>query len=299
MSIESFWTGERLETFVFNENTLEHLHRYALASEFCKSKTVLDIASGEGYGSNILSNFADHVTGVDIDEKTIELATNKYRKRNLEFKVGRADKIPVLSNTIDVVVSFETLEHHDKHDEMMNEIKRVLKRNGILIISTPDKKYYSDEPQYKNPFHVKELYYNQFRELIDRNFINSIFFFQKIVNASLILQENHVDDISFYEGDFQNFTHKKTINPVYLIAIASDSVINNPGHTLYRSSTVEKFEAEKQKILIENLKIQIKGNEEVIQIKEEVIRLVKRSWSYKIGNLLLTPIRFLRKIFNL
>jgi len=52
-------------------------------------------------------------------------------------------------------------------------------------------------------------------------------------------------------------------------------------------------------MLIENLKIQIKGNEEVIQIKEEVIRLVKRSWSYKIGNLLLTPIRFLRKIFNL
>lgn len=66
------WTGERLETFVFNETTIEHLHRYAIAMEFCSGKTVLDIACGEGYGSNLLSAKATHVTGMDADAITIE-----------------------------------------------------------------------------------------------------------------------------------------------------------------------------------------------------------------------------------
>ena len=144
MSEIKTWTGERLETFVFNDNTVEHLHRYAITIDYIKGKTVLDIASGEGYGTNLLSKYAEKVFGVDIDETSIELAKKKYSSKNLEFKIGRADLIPLEDSSMDVVVSFETLEHHDKHQEMMLEIKRVLKPGGILIMSTPDKKYYTD-----------------------------------------------------------------------------------------------------------------------------------------------------------
>ncbi len=84
------WTGERLVTDV--EGVLgvaEHIHRYALACEFVKGKRVLDIASGEGYGSNLLSKNAEHVTGVDISDEAVKHANLKYASESkLTYKVG-------------------------------------------------------------------------------------------------------------------------------------------------------------------------------------------------------------------
>jgi ubiquinone/menaquinone biosynthesis C-methylase UbiE len=139
------WSGERLETFIHNENAIEHLHRYALASTYVKDKIVLDIASGEGYGSNLLSVHAAKVTGVDIDAASVKRAMDVYKKNNLQFKEGSADAIPLADSSVDVIVSFETLEHHDKHEEMFSEIRRVLKQDGLLIMSTPEKRFYNDE----------------------------------------------------------------------------------------------------------------------------------------------------------
>jgi len=60
------WTGERLETHILNVITIEHLHRYALALPHSTGKIVLDIACGDGYGSNLLARNAVSVIGVDI-----------------------------------------------------------------------------------------------------------------------------------------------------------------------------------------------------------------------------------------
>ncbi|MBL7749096.1 MAG: class I SAM-dependent methyltransferase, partial [Chitinophagaceae bacterium] len=165
MSNNANWTGERLETFVFNESTIEHLHRYAIACGLAAGKTVLDIACGEGYGSYLLAAKAASVTGMDIDNTTIKKATQKYPKENLRFTQATAEKIPAADAQFDMVVSFETLEHLEDHDTMIKEIKRVLKPGGLLVISTPDKKNYSDKRNYKNPFHLKELYRNEFEAL--------------------------------------------------------------------------------------------------------------------------------------
>lgn len=70
MNKKKNWTGERLETFVLNDSTIEHLHRYAIAKELAQGKHVLDIACGEGYGSNLLASSARFVDGVDIDQST-------------------------------------------------------------------------------------------------------------------------------------------------------------------------------------------------------------------------------------
>ena len=88
MSKQAEWTGERMETFVLNELTIEHLHRYALAFEFADGKKVLDIACGEGYGSNLLATKASHVSGMDIDKATIEKAKAKYDKDIAVFLWG-------------------------------------------------------------------------------------------------------------------------------------------------------------------------------------------------------------------
>ncbi len=180
------WSGERYLPQLSGDIQLEHYHRYLLASKFAAGKKVLDIACGEGYGSNLIADVAASVIGVDISRKTIKHAKTHYHKSNLKFMQGSCADIPLKKNSVDLVVSFETIEHHDQHEEMMREIKRVLKSDGILIISSPDKKEYSDIPNYTNQFHVKELYLSEFDNLIKRRFKNVSMLGQRVKFGSLI-----------------------------------------------------------------------------------------------------------------
>lgn len=268
------WTGERLETFIYNRDSIEHLHRYAIVSDYIKDKIVLDIASGEGYGSNLMSERASFVYGVDIDEATVKEARLKYKNINLEYLTGSASEIPLKDNSVDIVVSFETIEHHDKHDEMIAEIKRVLKPKGLLIISTPDKLYYSDERSFNNQFHIKELYKQEFTNLIHRNFSNMQLLIQKYANGnSLIQDETTSDELQIFSGDYLKITNV-IINPLYLIAIASDDTFERQKMTIFDGSQVSAAEIKNQ------------------------INKVYSSNSFKLGHLILSPFKTLKKIFK-
>jgi len=168
------WTGERLVTTIKGIGVVEHLHRYAIACEFVTNKSVLDIASGEGYGSNLLAKNAKEVIGIDISEEAVTHASKKYKCNNLFFKKGSVTNIPIENSSIDVVVSFETLEHVYEHEIMLKEIKRVIKSNGLVIISTPEKSNYRAPNNEKQQFHLKELNFDEFEQLIKSNFINYI-----------------------------------------------------------------------------------------------------------------------------
>lgn len=271
-------TGERLEFYNFSNVTIEHLHRYAFALDFVKNKKVLDIASGEGYGSFLLSKSAYLVKGVDIDEKTIENAQKKYIKQNLSYIVGRADQIPVDSGSIDVVISFETIEHHDKHNEMFSEIKRVLRPGGILIMSSPDKKYYSDLTGQVNPFHVKELYFEEFKNLSQCFFTNTDFYFQMAYNLnSYISHSEDFENTIVYKGDNSNVVKSK-IQPVYNILIASSDNIKKVEPSIFDGAEISK---------------KINDN-----IKLNLIENVKKTSSYRIGNFLIQPFFFIKRIMK-
>ena len=108
------FTGERFLPNIDGAIALEHLHRYLVASLYVHNKDVLDIASGEGYGSAMLARNAKTVIGVDISEDAIAHATARYAAKNLEFRAGNAAKIPLEDASVDVVVSFETIEHQDR-----------------------------------------------------------------------------------------------------------------------------------------------------------------------------------------
>ena len=69
--------------------------------------------------------------------------TRTARAPNLRFVVGRCEAIPVASQSIDVVVCFETIEHLEHQAELLDEIKRVLTPDGVLVISSPDRLSYS------------------------------------------------------------------------------------------------------------------------------------------------------------
>ncbi len=266
------WTGERLETFVYNDATIEHLHRYAIAKELVHNKVVLDIACGEGYGTNLLAASAEQATGVDVDGKIIDHASKKYRKDNLSFKQGTVEKIPFDSATFDVVICFETLEHTTEHELALKEFKRVLKPGGLLLISTPDKKKYSDLSGYKNPFHARELYRHEFEQLLSGSFKYIQYTQQRLVLASLIVAETG-QPITLFEGSFTEI--KETpLDALYLIALASDSTLPDTGTSAFISeATLETA--------IENK-----------------INDMKNTASYRIGHIILLPFKLVRNLFR-
>jgi glycosyltransferase involved in cell wall biosynthesis/SAM-dependent methyltransferase len=228
------WTGERYLPYIDPsicgaEIHYEHLHRYAFASQYVKNKKVLDLASGEGFGTFILSKNAQCVIGIDIDREAILHASNVYQKENIEFREGSILKIPIDGRKLfDVIVCFEALEHVREHEILFQEITRLLKDDGILIISTPNKKIYSDDTGYKNPYHQKELYYSEFYDLLKRNFAFVYLSGQQVFSGSSIYPVSSEKISSFSEFGIKlednrfSFSDDEKNQPRYFIAIASN-----------------------------------------------------------------------------
>lgn len=216
------WTGERFVPSIQGETALEHLHRYALAHLLSSGKRVLDVACGEGYGAHLLAERAISVVGVDLDANVVAHAQIKYNLPNLSFLQGDCASLPLYDNSVDLVVCFETLEHHAEHEEMMSEICRVLSPNGVLIISTPDRRHYSDERNYVNPFHVRELYADEFRQMVLRYFPHAEFYGQRIAYGSLLAPFAERVAFCSFTGDCNRLIeHPGVISPLYLLAVAS------------------------------------------------------------------------------
>ncbi len=150
----------------------EHLGRYHFALGFLKeSDVVVDAACGSGYGSDILAEKAGKVIALDSSDHAIQYARENYPKENIVFeKADLGKEVALPDNSVDVVVSFETLEHVLDQDKMLVEFKRILKPSGKLIISTPDRDILSGGLESDNPFHLKELNKKEFLSLIGKHF---------------------------------------------------------------------------------------------------------------------------------
>jgi ubiquinone/menaquinone biosynthesis C-methylase UbiE len=161
MASDLTFTGERFVPTCSGEIAYEHWHRYAFARQFAAGRNVLDAACGEGYGTALLASVAEHAVGVDIDAETVAHATTSYGALGrIRFVEGSCVSLPFADAMFDVVVSFETVEHLPAADQprMVAEFARVLKRDGVLVISSPNKRLYSDVREYVNEFHLHELY---------------------------------------------------------------------------------------------------------------------------------------------
>ncbi len=221
------FTGERFIPGIEDVKLeTEHYQRYLSVRNLVSGKTVLDAACGEGYGSNILADAALQVYGIDIDEDTVSRAREKYgsKKDNLIYQVGSIASLFLEDSSVDVVVSFETIEHVDGEiqESFLKEIKRVLKPDGVLIMSTPNKEIYSDRYQYQNEFHIKEFYYEEFVDFLKQEFNNIRFYAQSFQIVSLISDLRHTDNMFHHFGEEADAVEAK-----YYIAIASNGNIDN------------------------------------------------------------------------
>lgn len=277
MREEDLFTGERFLPGI-NDTKLEieHYQRYLSVERLVKNKIVLDAACGEGYGSDILARYAKKVIGIDLDNETINRAKVKYKNRdNLTFQQGNIEKLEIEDCSIDVVISFETIEHvsEDIQKNFLNEIDRVLKDDGIMVMSTPNKRVYSDLHNYNNEFHIKEFYYKDFLE-----FLHEKFQFVQLYNQSFKVF-SIIDSCNREEEDIVYYSKDRSYNSdgKYYIAIASHKKIervslsclyvdnqNEYEENIERILTLQK-EEENRNLHIQKLDKELHGREITIQ----------------------------------
>jgi SAM-dependent methyltransferase len=220
------FTGERLTASIHGQVEIEHYHRYLFARGFCRDLDVLDVASGEGYGAAQLAQVARHVVGVEYAGATARNAAANFGRHNLSFIQADARALPMGEGSVDVVTSFETIEHFDRQEEFVAEVHRVLRPGGCFIVSTPDRDIYSPPGTAPNPFHVREMNRTEFMVLLQRSFRYVSLVRQRPILASGLIPEEPapISPLIFERAGDQFFSSDITLpNCPYLIAIASES----------------------------------------------------------------------------
>jgi SAM-dependent methyltransferase len=181
------FTGERFTPECVREIWYEHWHRYVFARRLARGKRVLDAACGEGYGSALLATQAVSVVGVDIDEASIAHAQTRYADQpRIRFERGDVTQLALPDASFDLIVSVETLEHVHEQERMLAGFARLLAPGGVVLISTPDRRTYSDVPGFHNEHHVRELYRDEFEALLAREFAAVRLYGQKLLFQSAI-----------------------------------------------------------------------------------------------------------------
>lgn len=145
-----------------------HLARYRFAEPWCRGRVVLDAACGVGYGAALLARTAREVVGVDSNSGAIAYAEHRYNQSGAMFLEMDVQDLRFGAATFEVVCSFETIEHVRDVDRYLAEIRRVLTRDGTLLVSTPR----ADETTYapENPHHLVEFSEDDFRALLAPHF---------------------------------------------------------------------------------------------------------------------------------
>jgi len=221
------FTGERFLPSCSGEIAYEHWHRYAFARRFVAGKRVLDAACGEGYGSALLGAVAANVIGIDIDMATIDRARATYGDgKRIRFIASSCTGLPLPSASIDVVVSFETIEHLVAADQlaMLIEFARVLTPDGLLLMSSPNRRLYSDARNYVNPYHLQELYRDDLGRLLAKRFPAQRWHHQRVAYWSGIWTEADASPIAGVEawiGDGQGVAPYPVPEGTYFIVLAA------------------------------------------------------------------------------
>jgi ubiquinone/menaquinone biosynthesis C-methylase UbiE len=243
------FTGERIVPGKTADSLFrEHEERYVFAGQYVAGKDILDVACGTGVGTSFLREVgARSVRGIDIDPGAIAFASATYE--DCHFAQGDATSLCLPDSSVDVVVSFETIEHVTDQRKFFLECRRVLRPGGMLVCSTPNRSI--SRWRADNPFHVRELFPSEFRDLLDslffpvelfaQNNISYLFYIirvialqaldrlrlrrtmKRILRAESEVKEfrmGFINDTQAMSGSIAAYRSSFLVQPTYLIAVA-------------------------------------------------------------------------------
>jgi ubiquinone/menaquinone biosynthesis C-methylase UbiE len=175
-----------------------HLVRYALAAQWVRAgDTVLDCACGLGYGTGLLAaqSKGARFIGVDIDAGSADYGAANFGAYGAEYRAADAARLDFLPDaSVDVIVSFETIEHVTDYGALMDEFARVLKPDGRIVASVPNL-WVDETGRDPNPHHFHAFDWDRFaaafgdRFLIERRYRQEAPSGFKLIHAQRNLQE--------------------------------------------------------------------------------------------------------------
>jgi SAM-dependent methyltransferase len=164
-------TGERTLPDVPQENYWfrRHLVVYEWIAQRARGRRVIDMACGEGYGSDVLARTAASVVGVEANPEAHEHARLRYRRANLRYA---RDLVETFSEPADDVVFLQTIEHLADPGAALEHFRSLVGPGGAVYLSTPNVLTLAPAGASRsgNPWHVHEYRADEFEQLCRRSF---------------------------------------------------------------------------------------------------------------------------------
>lgn len=182
-----------------------HQAFYQWAANRVSGAVVLEAGCGEGFGADILSHSADYVVAIDVKEELIQHARRRYTGANVDFQVMDCQDMTFESQSFDVVVCNELIEHLPDHKRFMVEVKRVLVEGGTLICATTNAgiTFTRRDGSPMNRNHFREFGASEFHSALAEHFVN-IRVFSQIMN-----------------DDFEKFTFNRAARMIERFLVAA------------------------------------------------------------------------------
>ena len=207
----------------------EHVVRYLFACRFVRGKRVLDLASGVGYGSDMLrAAGAVQVIGLDRSKEAVVYGREHHAAFQPDYLLADAESLPLGDGQFHVVVSFETLEHVVDYHRFLQEAKRVMHPGGLLILSTPNKGIYMEG----NLFHTKEFAFSELEDDLTTRFKHVRILAQDNWITSAILAPSMMERADTQiAGDVKVYktTGKPATETQYMVSLCSDAPLPKAG----------------------------------------------------------------------
>lgn len=216
----------------------EHLARYAWAAQFVPGRRVLDAACGMAYGTNMLMDAgATAVVGVDLDPDLLA-EVRPVAREGVTFEVADLRKLPFDDDEFDLITCFEAIEHVPDPEIVLDELRRVLRPEGLVVLSTPNRDVYAPG----NPFHLRELTPNELEAELSQRFARVVLRRQHTWVASGIF-----DDEAFQTGDNGRVAAGQVLKAypnepgeeTYTLALASDAEVPPDSGVIDLSSDID------------------------------------------------------------
>lgn len=222
----------------------EHYTRYLSSCDLVDGKEVLDIACGSGYGTKMLAARAKKVYGVDVDAPTVQYAKENFAASNITYSVGDGAAIPLKDNSIDVVVTFETIEHIADYERFLDEVQRVLRPDGVILVSTPNDVEYAEG----NDFHAHEFKKEELVKTLKKRFRYAEEYYQATWKYVAIGREKYFKAEGPSDFPTLNLAPLNQDQYLYFYIVCSNSKINHEIRPLGALGEHYSYRAETEKI---------------------------------------------------